>query len=297
MTDVLILWDSRFDNSRLDDFVAEFASELSRFAVDVRIVALAHRHAPDENVIKPSMRAVLNLVQQESPHFLITFGDRANSLAALLSPTLKCRVWTNALPTWLDDERSCSPLLARLSKWMVKHSQWGDLSAEADYTYVQPKAAAANGVVIIHEDSYSERLIKQLQDSGAEFCALSMKDFLTPSDTLMKHYGLIVLSYEASLEGRVIDQANAYGMPVLLIAPDGRQHGVIEGETGWVVDSSQQIQFTSCLSNWRVMSDDARRMIAHYCREAISERSGIRQYCTSLGYPERLEYKDFKIRG
>lgn len=295
--DALIIWDARSSNKALENFMSEFTSELSRFAMNARIVCLSETHRPAQNKIKASMRALLNLIQDTAPHYLITFGSRPNSLAALLRPTLKCHVLTNTLPIWLDDDVSSQSLITKLSQWLVKNATWDDMRNDPDYVCVKARSNAATGILLLEDDPRADELANQLDQEALPYRIVSETNFFEPTSALLEDHGVMAMSYEASANGRWIDQANAYGMPVMLLIDDDRQHGIIEGQTGWVIGTNQALQFKHCLSNWRTMSDDARAMISHYCRDHISQHSGLRQYCASLGYPERLEFKDFKIRG
>ena len=126
---------------------------------------------------------------------------------------------------------------------------------------------------------------------------MSIKDFLSPSKKMLEQSALLVVSATIATQYNVIEVANGYGIPVLLISPDERNFGIRDGENGWVVSSTQQLHYTNYLMNWQGMSQNTREMISRYCRNIQSDQSGLRCYCSSLGYPERLELKDFKLRG
>ena len=171
------------------------------------------------------------------------------------------------------------------------------MSAQPDYFCVQARSSAASGILVFEGDPRVDDLTSLLDQAALDYKVISENVILAPDPATLAHYGLMVMSFEASAEGRWIDQVNAYGMPVVLLTHDDRQHGIIEGQTGWVIQALQPLQLKHCFNNWMTMTSDTRTMIARYCRERVSEHSGLRQYCASLGYPERLEYKDFKIRG
>lgn len=296
MSDALVIWDARFNNVELEQFIEQFMSELARFSLSTRLVALSDSHKPDAGEIKPSLRGLFNLVQEEQPFQLITFGEKANSLGALLTPTLKCELKCNRLPSWLDSDLACSSTVSRLSGWMAKETVWGAAGDMPDFICPVSGNVAAQSVLVLQDDLSMGAIIAQLQLDGIDYGTMSKNRFLTSIDR--PEAGLLVVSAELVFQDNgIVEQANANGMPVVLVSPQNRHFGINEGINGWVVRDVQEIQFHVCLNNWQSMTQDARNMIAHYCRTTQSSRSGMHSYCESLGYPERLEYKDFKIRG
>lgn len=239
---------------------------------------------------------MFNLVQEEQPFQLITFGEKANSLGALLLPTLKCELKCNRLPSWLDSEDACSTTMSRLSDWISKDTIWGVAGDMPDFICPIESSGAGQSVMVLQDDPLMGGIIAQLQLDGIDYHTISKNRFLTSVERL--EAGLLAVSAELVFQDHgIIEQANANGLPVVLVSPQNRHFGINEGINGWVVRDVQDIQFHVCLNNWQSMTDDARHMIAHYCRVTQSSRSGIHSYCESLGYPEKLEYKDFKIRG
>lgn len=296
MSDLLVLWDARSGNACLQKFIEDFAVELERFSLTVRIVALSVSTSLNENQIKPSMRALLDLVHIESPLHLITFGEKANSLAALISPALKCELHTNRLPAWLE-ESSSSSALSKIAKFIHKNEIWGDGKELKDYFYPRYTSKASSSIFFFKEDALADAIGEHAQANGIDYRSVSYGDFLSPSRLLIEEGGLLVVSSKFMASGEVVELANGYGLPVLLISQEARNYGIREGENGWVVSTMQQIQYTNCLINWQGMSQNAREMISRYCQMSQSAQSGLRCYSASLGYPERLELKEFKLRG
>lgn len=296
MSDLLIVWDARFNNARLEQFISELSAELARYSLSFRMVAISNRHAPAEDLIKPSMRAVLDLLHEEAPFHLITLGSRANALATLLSPTLRCELHTNRLPSWLEGETKDSPMV-KLSNWLNKDNNWGE-EIDVENLYYAPKQLEPNAEVLYFSDDQHAALIQsQLQAEGIYGHAISKEALLNNHASKLKQGGLLIASANMVEQGRLIEYANAFGIPVLLISPDQRYFGIREGENGWVVESPQHPQYYNYLHNWCSMSQDARNMVSYYSRMTQSQQSGLKRYCASLGYPERLEFQDFKIRG
>lgn len=296
MADVLVLWDSRYHNEKLYQFVEELRGELECFSLSFRIVALSSDHSPVKNKIKPTMRAVLDLLHQESPYHLITFGTKANSLGTLLTPALKCELHTNQLPSWLEDSKGVTAI-GRLTNWLGLHGVWGASMDQDSYFYAPLNRAAAPGVMHFVEDHLVSVISSQLAAENGEGLAITADDFNKLTQNQLDKYGMLVVSADFVQEGRVIEFANGYGLPVLLISPDGQYFGIKEGRNGWVVKSTQQLQYLNCLRNWFAMSQDARSMISYYCRRNQSALSGLNHYCRALGYPEKLEQQDFQLRG
>ncbi|MFD1384527.1 hypothetical protein ACFQ45_14200 [Rhodanobacter aciditrophus] len=296
MTDAIVLWDARAKNASLAQFIEELSYELARFSLSFRVVALSNEHAPEDNKIKPSMRALLDLLHLESPYHLITFGSKANSLGTLLSPALKCQLHTNQLPKELESDESISTI-GKLTNWLGRHSSWGTTAKRDSYFYVPEHSKAAPGVLYLAEDDFASVIDLQLRAEKATSLAIPMDSFPNLEADILNSFGLLTVSSNFIDEGRFIEIANGYGIPVLLIAPNGQYYGIKEGRNGWVVRSTQQIQYLNCLRNWFHMSKDTRSMISYYCRVNQSSLSGIRHYCSMLGYPERLEQQDFHFRG
>lgn len=296
MADALIIWDAREANEDLASFIAEFASELGRFSLTSRIVSLSYTTESATDQIKPSMRALMDLVYQESPLHLITFGAKPNSLAALISPTLRCKLHTNRLPEWLEGSLVPSAI-AKIASYIYKEDVWGSGKELSDYFYPHSSSKASSQVFCINEDSHAKQITQHADANNIACNSLPLNDFLPPSKTLLENSGLLVVSADLVKKCNIIEVANGYGIPVLLISPDDRNFGIRDGENGWVVNSTLQLHYTNYLLNWQSMSQNAREMISRYCRHIQSDQSGLRCYCSSLGYPERLELKDFKLRG
>lgn len=296
MADVLVLWDARKYNESLVQFVEELSRELARFTLSFRVVALSDQHAPSENKIKPSMRALLDVLHVEAPYHLITFGVKANSLGTLLSPALKCELHTNQLPAELEEETNLSTL-GKLTNWLSHNSCWGTTAKRDSFFYTPVHSNAAPGVLYFAEDDFASVISIQIGAEKGNAKAISMESFHKLDSETLENYGLLTVSSNFIDEGRLIEVANGYGIPVLLISPNGKYFGVKEGRNGWAVKSTQQIQYLNCLRNWFHMSKDTRAMIAYYCRLNQSSISGLRHYCATLGYPEKLEQQDFHLRG
>ena len=296
MADVLVLWDSRYSNQKLNQFIEELRDELDCFSLSFRIVALSANHSPKENRIKPSMRGVLELLHEESPYHLITFGAKANALGTLLIPALKCELHTNQLPVWLEDPKGATTI-GRLTHWLGLHGVWAGSPDQGKYFYAPSTSAGANGVLHFEEDQFVSVISSQLVAENGRGLAISVDNFSELTQDQLNFYGLLVVSAEYVQEGRIIELANGFGLPVLLISPDGHYFGIKEGLNGWVVKSMQQLQYLNCLRNWFSMSQDARNMISYYCRRHQSSLSGLHHYCKALGYPEKLEQQDFQLRG
>ncbi|WP_417551404.1 hypothetical protein [Marinomonas fungiae] len=296
MADALIIWDARETNEDLKSFIEEFASELRRFSLTSRIVSLSYTTDSDDDRIKPSMRALMDLVHTESPHHLITFGSKPNSLAALISPTLRCKLHTNRLPEWLEGGMVPSTI-ARIASYIHKEDVWGSGKEMSDYFYPHARSVASTHILCIEEDMCAAVVAERAEKNAIAYRCLALGDFLPPSKALLNESGLLVVSADLVTKCNIIEVANGYGIPVLLISPDNRNFGIRDGENGWVVNSVQQLHFVNYLKNWQGMSQNAREMISRYCRHIQSDQSGLRCYCASFGYPERLELKDFKLRG
>lgn len=296
MADALIIWDAREENEDLQSFIREFALELGRFSLSSRIVSLSYTTDSVKDQIKPSMRALMDLVYQESPLHLITFGSKANSLAALISPALRCKLHTNRLPEWLDNGLATSAI-ARIASYIHKEDVWGSGKEQSDYLYPHASSKASNKILFIKEDVCFDQIVEHADANSMLYHSLPLNDFLPPCKELLQESGLLVVSADLVTKFDIIEVANGYGIPVLLISPDNRNFGIRDGENGWVVNSIQQLHYTNYLMNWQGMSQNTREMISRYCRNIQSDQSGLRCYCSSLGYPERLELKDFKLRG
>ncbi|SBS27720.1 hypothetical protein MAQ5080_00906 [Marinomonas aquimarina] len=296
MADALIIWDDRDNNEDLKSFIDEFALELSRYSLSSRMVSLSYNTDGAGDQIKPSMRALMDLVYQESPLHLITFGSKPNSLAALISPALRCQLHTNRLPEWLESGQVPSAI-ARIASYIHKDDTWGSGKELSDYFYPHSYSKATSNVLCIEEDLLSEEVMSHASMAGVALQKLPLKAFLPPSRLQLEECGLLVVSADLVTKSNLIEVANGYGVPVLLISPDNRNFGIRDGENGWVVNNTQQIHYTNYLINWQSMSQNTREMVSRYCRTIQSNQSGLRCYCSSLGYPERLELKDFKLRG
>ncbi|MCO4786771.1 hypothetical protein [Marinomonas atlantica] len=296
MSDALVLWDARNSNRFLQRFIEDFKAELTRFSLKVRFVTLSNVTSLEEDQIKPSMRGLLDLIHVESPLHLITFGSKPNSLASLISPALRCKLHTNLLPEWLEGEPHHSTI-AKLASYIHKNEEWGDGSELKDYFYPQFTSKAVNAIVFFKEDDFSNVIEEHAIAHNIAYQSISLKSFLPPAVQLLHKVGILVVSSNSANQGDIIELANGYGLPVLLISPEMRNFGIREGENGWVVSTTQQIQYTNYLKNWQCMSQNVREMISQYCRYSQSTQSGVRCYCSSLGYPEKLELKDFKLRG
>ncbi|MBJ7549671.1 hypothetical protein [Marinomonas ostreistagni] len=296
MSDALIIWDARNCNEALQMFIEELRRELDRFSLSYKIVSLSDNSISGEMSIKPSMRSLLDLVYSEAPLHLITFGAKANALATLVSPTLRCKLHTNRLPSWLDQNTVPSTIL-RIARYIHKEVSWGDGGDLSDYFFPKAFSAASSRVLFLEEDCLTDKMQSHAKLHKLDFSVCSVQDFLPPSQLLLQKCGLLVLSAEMHNEHNIIEVANGYGMPVLLISPDNRHFGIREGENGWVVNDIQMPHYGNYLKNWQGMSQNTRDMIALYCRTTQSDQSGLRCYCASFGYPERLELKDFRLRG
>lgn len=296
MSDALVLWDARNSNRFLQKFIEDFAAEFMRFSLTVRFVALSNTTSLEEDQIKPSMRGLLDLVHAESPLHLITFGSKPNSLASLISPALRCQLHTNLLPEWMEGDRQNSTI-AKLAGYIHKNEEWGDGGALKDYFYPQFTSQASSSIAFFKEDSFSNVIEEHAVTHGIDCQSIPIEAFLPPSKLLVQQVGMLVVSSSIANQDDIIELANGYGLPVLLISPEMRNFGIREGENGWVVSTTQQIQYTNYLKNWQGMSQNTREMISQYCQYSQSTHSGLRCYCSSLGYPEKLELKDFKLRG
>lgn len=296
MSDALIVWDARHENKVLALFIEEFCHELERFSLTFKVVSINDVIESATNQIKPSMKALLDIVHKESPLHLITFGSKANSLASLISPALRCKLHTNKLPDWLD-KSEVSSAIKRIARYMHKEDNWGDGTTEEDYLFPRYFSSASAKLLSFSEDPLAESIVQHARLNQIDLEVGSLQEFLPPSQYLVHECGLLIVSEELQADFNLVDVANAYGMPVMLISKQGRRYGIIEGENGWVVNSIQQIPYINFLKNWQEMSQNAREMISLYSRSIQSDRSGLRCYCSSFGYPERLELKDFKLRG
>lgn len=296
MSDVLVIWDNRVPNERLSSFIEEVAGELYRYSLSARIVSFSMNPC-GESQIKASMRALLDLVHKESPLHLITFGRKANSLASLISPALRCQLHTNKLPEWMEDSKS-GATMAKIASYIHKEDIWGSNIDVNNYFFPCIRSQSSATVAFFVQDSFARVIEHHIVDHGYDHRKVSINDFLKPKEQEIAQCGIMVMSSDLLEEyGNLVELSNGYGVPVLLISNDHRHHGIKEGQTGWVVATTQQIHFSNYLKNWRGMSQNAREMISHYCCLSQSGLSGIQSYCSSLGYPEKLELKDFKLRG
>ncbi|TPE50683.1 hypothetical protein FJM67_10245 [Maribrevibacterium harenarium] len=283
MSDVLLIWDGRQANTCLECFVDELLSTLASYAATVKVVQLATQHAPEFGKIKPSMRALFNVVQQEKPKHLISFGSQPNLLVNLLRPTLKCEIICNRLPDGMHFKTVASSAMQRVSDWINYEHRW--CLEDCDFFYLPLKEHQGQKVGYFEDDVNSVVFHCQADELG--LCSEPLyPDLLQLRDVTGLHeVGLVMISAASDPAGNRVDLVNALGIPVVVVAETGSHLGVVNGYNGWVVSSMQGLPILQILKNWSTMALDMRRVLAQYAHQHQSKRSGIRHFCDLLGYP------------